>query len=59
MQSHDNWCQKWDWIENCSGWVYHQPTKMEQMMERLVAAIEKMGAKTDTNQKQVKTGKNT
>jgi DNA polymerase II large subunit len=29
---------------------------MEQLLEHLVAAIEKMGAKIDTNQKQMKTG---
>jgi hypothetical protein len=28
---------------------------MEQIMERLIAAIEKMGAKIDNNQKQMKT----
>jgi hypothetical protein len=30
--------------------LYRQPRKIEQMMERLVVAIEKMDAKTDANQ---------
>jgi hypothetical protein len=36
-------------IEDCSGWLYCQPIKMEQMMEYMVTATEKMDAKTDTN----------
>jgi hypothetical protein len=34
------------WIEDCSGWLCHQPAKMKQMTERLLVAIEKM----ETNQ---------
>jgi hypothetical protein len=44
------------WIGDCSGWLYHQPTKIEQMMEHLVAFVEKIDAKqtkTDASIKEV------
>jgi hypothetical protein len=49
----DNWCQKWDWIEESSGWSYHQPTKMVQMMEHLVASTEKLDANLDAKQEKM------
>jgi hypothetical protein len=33
------------WIEDCSGWLYHHPTKMKQMMEHLLPIMEKCEAK--------------
>jgi uncharacterized protein (UPF0305 family) len=44
------------WIEDYSGWLYRQHAKVEQMMERLVATIEKMDAKSDTNLQEMKAG---
>jgi hypothetical protein len=32
------------WIKDCSGLFYHQPAKMEQMMECLVASIKNIYA---------------
>jgi hypothetical protein len=42
-------CVRSGWIGDCSGWLYRQATKMEQMMEHLVATIEKM----ETNQERM------
>jgi hypothetical protein len=57
------------WIEDCSGWLYRQPAKVEQMtgpmMERLLAIIadteasqERTIAKMDAHQKRMEASMN-
>jgi hypothetical protein len=44
-----------DLIEDWSGWLYRQPTKMEEVMELILAQMDSFQEKIEVNQEEMRT----